>query len=278
MKVLLFGSHGYLGGQFRKLYPDAVCPDIDIADAGAVDAVLDREKPDVVINAAGKTGTPNIDWCEEHTKETLRSNVTGPLVLLDECGKRGNFFVHLSSGCIYEGDNDGRGFLEDDPPNFFGSFYSRTKAWADMILREFPGVLIVRLRMPFGDSLHPRSLITKLLTYPRVLDVKNSLTYLPDFLEAAQALIERRRTGVYHIVNERTISPYEIMVRYQELVDPSHCFERLTIGELPAVVRAGRSNCVLSTAKLAQEGIRLPPVRERIDEAMRALTRVAASA
>jgi dTDP-4-dehydrorhamnose reductase len=42
--------------------------------------VLDEVKPDVVINAAGKTGKPNVDWCEDHKEETLRSNDTGPLV------------------------------------------------------------------------------------------------------------------------------------------------------------------------------------------------------
>lgn len=275
-KVLLLGARGYLGAAFREAYPGAACPDIDIADARAVAEALDREEPDIVINAAGKTGRPNIDWCEEHKEETLRSNLTGPLVLLEECRKRGIYWIHLSSGCIYEGDKGGGGFAEEDPPNFFGSFYSRVKGWCDQILREFTepvrgvgGILMLRLRMPFDGSLNERNLLIKLRKYRRVLDVQNSITYLPDFLEVAKTLIARRRAGIYNIVNPGTISPYEIMMMYKKLVQHDHAVERLLLGDLSSVVRAARSNCVLATEKLRAEGITPPDVRLCVEEALR---------
>jgi len=271
-RILVFGARGYIGGALREVYPDAICPDVDIADAGAVAEIFDREKPDVVINAAGRTGRPNIDWCETHKEETLRSNLTGPLVLLEECGKRNIYWVHLSSGCIYEGDNGGRGFSEEDPPNFTGSFYSRVKGWCDQILREFP-LLILRLRMPFDGSANERNLIVKLRKYPRVLDVQNSLTYLPDFLEAAKTLIGSRRTGIYNIVNSGMVSPYEIMELYKKLIQSDHAVERLRLEDLPRVVRAARSNCVLSTEKLQKEKITLPDVHERMEEAIRSIAK-----
>lgn len=270
MKVLIFGSRGYLGQQFLTLYPDALTPSADIADRAAIADFLDREKPDVVINCAGKTGRPNVDWCEDHKDETIHANVLGPLVLREECARRNIYWVHLSSGCIYEGDNDGRGFTEEDEPNFTGSFYARSKIWSDQILREFP-VLILRIRMPFDDSRHERSLITKIAKYRKVLDVQNSLTYLPDFLQAANVLIERRRTGIYHAVNPGMISPFEIMTFYKEVVDPSHTIERLSLDHIGDVVKAGRSNCKLSTAKLEKEGVTLRPVDEAVRHALQAI-------
>ncbi|MDO8649327.1 MAG: sugar nucleotide-binding protein [Candidatus Peregrinibacteria bacterium] len=267
MKILVFGAKGYLGSQFLTRFPGAVASDVDIADQKEIERVLDAEKPDAVINAAGKTGKPNVDWCETHKEETLRSNVTGPLLLLDACQKRGIYMVHLSSGCIYEGDNDGKGFTEADPPNFSGSFYSRTKGWADQILRDFP-VLILRLRMPFDGSQSDRNLIMKLKRYPKVLDVQNSLTSLPDFLTAAQTLIEKKKTGTYNIVNPGSISPYRVMELYREIIDPAHSFERLTLDGLPGVVKAGRSNCILSGEKLKGEGITLPHVEEAVRSAL----------
>lgn len=270
MKVLLFGGRGYMGEWFRRIFPDAILPSVDIADAHGVAEVLDHEKPDIVINTAAKTGRPNIDWCEDHKGETLHSNVTGPLVLLEECMKRNLYWVHLSSGCIYQGDNGGKGFSEDDPPNFFGSFYSQTKAWADQILKEFP-VLILRLRMPFDDTRSERSLVNKLLKYSRVLDVKNSLTYLPDFIEVAHTLIKKKRTGTFNIVNRGVLSPYEVMEMYKKFVQKDHIFERLTLDQLPEVAKAGRSNCILSTSKLEREGITLPDVHQRLEEVMRKL-------
>jgi dTDP-4-dehydrorhamnose reductase len=267
MKVLIFGSKGYMGGYFRRLYPEAVCPSVDIADQQGVGECLDTEKPDVVINCAGKSGVPNVDWCEDHKLETVRSNVQGPLVLLEECAKRSIYWVHLSSGCIYEGDNEGRGFSEEDLPNYFGSFYSRTKGWTDQILKEFP-VLQLRLRMPFDETHEVRNLIMKLKKYPKVLDAQNSITHVPDMLAATAKLIEKRATGIFNLVNPGTISPYHVMELYKEMVDPAHTFERLTLESLAGVVKAGRSNCLLNTHKLAKFGITLPSVEDAMRTAL----------
>lgn len=269
MKILLFGGRGFMGQQFLTVFPDAVVPSVDIADPAAVARALDEVKPDVVINAAGKTGVPNVDWCEDHKLETMHANVLGPIVLAEECGKRGIYWVHLSSGCIYEGDNGGRGYAETDEPNFTGSFYSRSKALCERAIREFPGMLILRLRMPFDGSPHPKNLITKLSNYARVNDEENSITCLTDFLAATKKLIERRATGIYNMVNEGTISPYRIMELYREIVDPGHHFEHLPLPSQAQVTKVGRSNCVLSTEKLTGEGIILRPIEEAVKASLK---------
>jgi 3,5-epimerase/4-reductase len=272
MKVLIFGAKGFMGRHFVSMYPDSIQANTDIGDAVAVAAVLDQHKPDVVINTAGKTGRPNVDWCEDHKEETMHSNVFGPLVLLEACAKRNIYWVHLSSGCIYEGDNGGRGFTEYDAPNFFGSFYSRTKGWTDQILKDFP-VLILRLRMPFDGSDDPRSLLNKLKKYSKVLDEPNSITSIPDFLNVAKKLIVKKKTGIYNMVNTGLISPYQMMQKYKEMVDPSHTFERLTLDHLQDVVKAGRSNCLLAPKRLAAEGLLMPPVEDAVERALTQMKR-----
>src|SRR5262245_38614080 len=116
--TLVFGANGYLGSSFLDSLPGAVGAIADVANAREVAVELDRHQPDVVINCAGKTGRPNVDWCEAHKDKTLRSNVTGALVLFDQCLARNIYLVHMSSGCIFQGDRDGGGFSESDPPNF----------------------------------------------------------------------------------------------------------------------------------------------------------------
>jgi len=101
-RVLIFGSRGYLGKQFHEAYPEAITTHADIMNQSEVRSALDLNFPDIVINAAGKTGRPNVDWCEDHKQETLRSNVTAPLMLCDELMKRNIDFVHISSGCMYQ--------------------------------------------------------------------------------------------------------------------------------------------------------------------------------
>jgi 3,5-epimerase/4-reductase len=270
MKTMICGPRGFLGSAFLQAIPDAVASQVDISDPAQVAAELDRRRPDVLINCAGKTGRPNIDWCETHKLETARANITGPLVLLDQCLARGVYLIHIGSGCIYEGDNHGLGFGEQDPPNYRGSYYSRTKICADDGLADFP-VLILRLRMPFDDSTNPRNLLNRLAGYRQVLDEQNSLTYLPDFVAAARRLIQQRATGIYHIVNPGATSPYEIMRRYQALIDPGHEFKRLEARGLADLVATGRSNCVLSTKKLEAAGLKLRPIDQAVDLALRSL-------
>ncbi|MCF7845054.1 MAG: sugar nucleotide-binding protein [Kiritimatiellales bacterium] len=270
MKVVIFGARGYLGTYFSKVFENALTPRIDISDVDQVISAMEELRPDVIINAAGRTGRPNVDWCEDHKEETLISNVAGPILLLNECAKRGIYMAHLGSGCIYSGDNGGKGFSEEDPPNFSGSFYSRTKSWIDQILKEFP-VLVLRLRMPFDGTNEERNLITKLKNYNQILDAQNSITYIPDFLEASKKLIEKRATGLYNMVNPGTISPYEIMEMYKEIVDPSKEFKPFKIDELTEVTKAGRSSCVLDSSKLQGEGIKMKPVKEAVEEALIAI-------
>src|SRR3989339_424918 len=252
MRVLVFGGRGFLGQYFLRIFPDALAPSVDITDATAVAHALDEAQPDVVINAVGRTGSPNVDWCEEHKLETMHANVLGPLVLMEECSKRGIYWVHLSSGCIYEGTKGMKGtkgekrtkgeqeegWTEEDEPNFTGSFYARSKALCERAIREFPGMLILRLRMPFDGSSHPKNLITKLAKYARVNDEENSITCLTDFLVATKVLIDRRATGIYNMVNEGVISPYRIMELYREVVDPhDSVYERgrdCRLGRCPA--------------------------------------------
>lgn len=85
-----------------------------------------------MLNAAGVTGRPNVDWCESHKVETIRANVIGCLTLADVCQQRGIHMTYYGTGCIFHYDKDfpegsGKGFMESDTPNFTGSYYSYTK-------------------------------------------------------------------------------------------------------------------------------------------------------
>lgn len=267
MRTLIFGGKGYIAGKLASAFPGAILTSVDIGDPHAVARELELHRPDVVINAAGKTGRPNVDWCEDHKLETVHSNVTGALILAEQCVEKGVYLVHIGSGCIYSGYPGGEGYTEEDPPNFQGSFYSFTKLMSEALLRPFP-LLQLRLRMPFDGEPNPRNLITKISRYSKVLDAENSLTYLPDLVRVTAELIERKATGIYNVTNPGAASPYRIMQRYQEIVDPTHTFERITVSELPSVAKAARSNCILSSSKLAREGIHMTPADEAVTKAL----------
>jgi len=267
VKGIVFGK-GFFGTRIAKeLGYEQIGYEANPLEIEKLKNYLDLKKPDIVVNAVGKTGRPNIDWCETHKEETMLSNVSAAVSLASECSKRGIYFVHLSSGCIYEGNNNGRGFSEDDEPNFYGSFYSRSKVLAEKSLKEFPG-LILRIRMPIDYMPHPRNLIDKLKNYPRVINVQNSISVVPDMIEVIKLLVEKRRQGIYNLVNPGTISVAEIMGMYQETVDENHKFEIFSLGELEKLTNAKRSNCILSIDKLKDESIELPEIHEAVENCL----------
>lgn len=268
MKKVVFGA-GFLGTRIANEL-DCILVDrskVDVLDFKSLDDFLDKEKPDIVINAVGKTGRPNIDWCETHKEETVQSNVIAAANLAVNCSKRDIYLVHLGSGCIYSGNNNGKGYSEEDEPNLHGQFYAKTKILAEKILKEFP-CLQVRIRMPIDDSPHERNLIDKLVKYPKVIDAQNSMTTVPHMLEALEILIERKRTGIYNFTNPGTISPAEIMQMYREIIEPSHEFEIISLDELDNITLGKRSNCQLSTEKLKAEGIELPEIHKAVEECL----------
>jgi dTDP-4-dehydrorhamnose reductase len=259
MTTLIFGA-GFLGQRLAETLPDAVLArGVDIADPDAVAGALRTHKPSTVVNAAGKTGHPNVDWCEHHPVETARSNVIGPLTVAEVCAERGAHLLHLGSGCIFYGPSPSEGGWKEDDFANPGALYSRTKYAADLVLSRLPHVGIVRLRMPIDDAPGPRNLITKLASYPQVVDVENSVTIVPDLVEVMRVLVERRATGVFHATNPGPVRHARLLALYREFVDSSHRATLIREDELVSrglAVRA-RSNCILASSRLEALGVRM---------------------
>jgi 3,5-epimerase/4-reductase len=269
MKVLVFGA-GYLGTIFYRSNQGSVLSKADIADPVQVRAELDANRPDVVVNFAGKTGRPNVDWCEANKLPTMRSNVVGALVLAEACAERNIYFVHVSSGCIFYGASpDPRGWHEDDFANP-SAFYSRTKYAADLVLSQLPDVAVVRLRMPIDSEPGERNLITKLVSYAKIIDVQNSVTVVDDLMDAIHGVIEKRGTGVFHAVNPGIMRHRGLMDLYQELVDPKHTNEWITEADLVQMGLAAkaRSNNIMQNTRLPELGIHMRPIDVALRDCM----------
>ncbi|GAA0182329.1 dehydratase [Lithospermum erythrorhizon] len=141
-KFLIYGKSGWLGGLLGKL-----CEKQGITFEYGKGRLENRSqlltdissvKPTHVFSAAGVTGRPNVDWCESHKTETIRTNVVGTLNLADVCREHGILLMNFATGCIFEYDaahpeGSGIGFKEEDTPNFTGSFYSKTKAMVSFL-------------------------------------------------------------------------------------------------------------------------------------------------
>ncbi len=270
MATILVLGKGLFGARLAAGIEGAVHGAVDITDRDAVRALLARERPEAVINAAGRTGTPNVDWCESHQTETYRANVIGALNVADACETVGAYLLHLGSGCVFYGPSPSpHGWREDDFANP-SAFYSRTKYAADLVLSRLAWVGVARLRMPVDHTPGPRNLITKLVSYKQIIDVQNSVTVVDDFVAVARQLIAQRAPGIFHVTNPGVMRHRELVDLYRELVDAEHACEFIDDGALVErglAVRA-RSNCVLASSRLAQLGITMPPIDVALRDCM----------
>lgn len=141
-------------------------------------------------------------------------------------------------------------FKETDPANFGDSFYSYTKSRVEDVLRHYPNILILRLRMPVSDDLHPRNFVTKITKYDHVVNVPNSNSILHDLLPVAIAMAEHSETGVVNFTNPGAISHNEVLSLYREIIDPKFTWENFSLEEQGKVIKAGRSNCELDCGRL----------------------------
>ena len=235
---------------------------------GRPDAV---PKYDYVINCSGFTGRPNVDQAEEEKGLCYELNTFAPLRVANMCKLYDINYIHISSGCIYNGYE--KQYTEEDEPNFGllneeSSTYSKSKHAYE--LGSDHG-LTLRIRMPFCDKLHERSILTKLLNYDKLVNYVNSKTYIPDLVDFVEMLVHKGRTtktkSLLNFVNPKPLGTDQVtdIMKAHGLYNPN--WEWVLFEELNT--EANRSNCILSTKKLEKEyGFKLQDEKVAIEKAI----------
>lgn len=269
MKTLIIGN-GFLGQRCKEEWPDAVLADKHIKTVEDVSALLAEHQPDAVLNAAGIVGKPNVDWCEDHQLETIDGNTILPILIAEACQKRGVYLLHVGTGCIFYGASpDPKGWRESDYGNPI-VVYTRSKYAADLVLATLPNVGIARIRMPIDNRPSPGNLIDKLASYKRIVDVENSITTVPEMIKVFHQLLEKKATGIFHVVNPGAIKHREIIALYEEIVDPTHTNEWITEEDLvkEGIAKKKRSNNIMQSENLEKLGIKMTPVKEAMRQVL----------
>ena len=222
---------------------------------------------DVAVNCSGYTGKPNVDACEDEKWKCWEYNVTAPVRTAETLNLFRIPVIHISSGCIYEGDEF---FTEDHMPNFglytdHSSFYSKSKHAGELALKNMDG-FILRLRMPFCGTRNPKNILNKYLKYENIVSYPNSLTCVHDLCRAIEHFCVHRGTisqGIYNIVNSGSITGAQVIDMLKTGGLSNRNWKVVPIEELD--VKAGRSNCTLSGGKLETKGrFVMPDVRQSL--------------
>ena len=290
--IYLLGGSGYVGSGYQALlqrkglaFRNLQRADFDYTDRAKLTELLRREQPAFLINAAGYTGKPNVDACELHKTECLFGNGVLPGIIAQACTDAGVPWGHVSSGCIYTGSRpDGIGFTETDTPNFTFrtnncSFYSGTKALGEEVLADRPDVYVWRLRIPFNHVDGPRNYLTKMQRYATLLDAENSISQLEEFVGATFACWEKRVPfGTYNVTNPGHVTTREVidLIKKTGVSNKDFKFFANEAEFMRIAAKTPRSNCVMTSAKLAATGIKMTEVHEAVERDLRRWVKAAA--
>jgi len=285
MKVLLFGSKGYIGSEFTHQF--SRIHDVQLLTASSrksdgsyysykeLESLIDNfGKLDVIVNCSAYIGVNSVVDCEKAKDTTILANVIFPTMLGQICKDRDIILGHLSSGCVFNGYTIG-GYKEDDNVMLSFrdkcSFYTGTKVMAEESLIGVEKKYIWRIRLPFDCFSNPRNYLTKLMKFDRLIVAENSLSNRIETVTACiHCLYDKVPFGTYHVTNPGGIRTDEIAVLIRKYVDKNKDFQYFeSTEELDKLTKIPRSNTVLNSEKLSKAGIYMSPIQASVEYALK---------
>lgn len=241
MKLIVTGGCGFIGSAFLRLalqrgVERLVCLDVltysgrrentaelekderfrlvteDIADARAVETLIDEERPDAIVNFAAES---HVDRSLFDVKRFVRTNIEGTLCLLEasrgmrEKTGRAPRFVHVSTDEVYGDLEHGDGRFSETSPIDPRNPYSATKAGGDLLALAYAKthkmeLVVTRSSNNYGPRQFPEKLIPLMITnaltdqpLPVYGDGKNVRDWLwvDDNCEGIWAALQKGRAG-----------------------------------------------------------------------------------
>lgn len=225
-KVLIVGAGGQVGTELRRtLAPlggivGVDRAEIDLTDQSAIRALLRRERPGLVVNAAAYTA---VDKAESEPDAAYAVNARAPAVLAQEAAALGAWLIHYSTDYVYAGDKAGA-YVETDPTGPL-SVYGASKLAGDEAIAAVGGQHIV-LRTSWVYGAHGGNFVKTMIRLAReretlsvVADQVGAPTSARQIAEVTARIAGRlpedddaALSGVYHLQGGGEASWHEFAV------------------------------------------------------------------
>ena len=217
MKILLTGSNGQLGHDFKKIFDkkniEYIATDykeLDItSDEDLNKFFQENEEITHIINCAAYN---DVDKAETDKKVWLL-NAEAPKKLAEFSKKIGAIFVTYTTDFVFDGEKDSP-YVEGDKTNGI-SEYGKSKAQGEKdVLEAYDRSFVIRTSWVFGiaNNNFNKQVInwSKSRNELNIVDDQVSVpTYSMDLAEFSWKLIQTGKFGLYHITNDGIASKYD---------------------------------------------------------------------
>jgi len=265
MKVLVTGAAGQLGATIVRDWSDRaeVVPltrdSLDIADAAAIDALVARERPQLLVNCAAYN---DVDGAEDHPVDAIRVNALAVRAMAAAAERAGALFVHYSTDFVFDGAT-GRPYTEDDEPAP-QSVYASSKLLGEWFGAEASRYYALRVESLFGGR-HRRSTVDRIADTIRAgqparvfTDRTVTPSYVEDVARATWALVESEAPfGVYHCVNSGLTTWFELAREIGRCLGVEPDLVPVKVADVALKARRPQY-AALSNEKLARAGVEMP--------------------
>ncbi len=284
--AVVFGQSGQVARSLAECHSpwdlrffgrDAIGDDI----SASVAAILEKEKPAIVLNAAAYT---LVDQAEKEQEAAYRVNADLPRAIIRSCTKHLIPLVHISTDYVFDGRKVGS-YREDDRPNPL-SVYGASKLAGDQAILDEAGAPFAILRTSWvfshvGETF-PRKILRRAHeqgTLRIVTDQTGCPTPSHDLavamIEIGKRLIDGDRTahGLFNYCGDRAMSWFgfasELVTAAREFGLRECSIAGMLTEELNLPARRP-SNSVLDCSLIERTcHIAQAPLREAIQEAAR---------
>jgi dTDP-4-dehydrorhamnose reductase len=189
---------------------------LDITQRDQVLDVMEKVKPDVVINTAAMT---NVDQCETDRQGCSDANVTAVEYLIEACQKNKTHLIQLSTDFIFDGSEGP--LMENATPNPV-NFYGESKLQAERLIQESEvSWTILRTVLVYGVTqdmsrsnivLWVRKSLLEGKSIQVVNDQWRTPTLAEDLAHACYLAAVTRTPGVFHVSGKEMMTPYDIAI------------------------------------------------------------------
>ena len=290
MRILLTGKGGQVGHELRHaLAPIAEViavgtHDCDFTDADAIEALVSRVKPHVIINPAAYTA---VDKAESEPDRAAAINATAPGVLAKQAQRLDALLIHYSTDYVFDGTQS-TPYTEVDRTNP-QSVYGATKLAGETAIQQ-QGARHLILRTSWVYGLHgqnfPKTML-RLATERETLNVVADQWGAPTSASllanvTAQLLtqpITAAQSGVYHVSASGRTNWHAYACRVIEraralgwpLKVPAQAVNAIPTSAYPTPAKRPPSGCLNTTKFQETFGIHLPAWDREVDAFVNAL-------